>query len=110
MVTLADFNAVLFHSPFCRLVQKSLARLSFVDQIRSGWESAPESLKNQFSAFSLEATHNDPELAKRIEQEFLVHSEKIFAEKTNRSLEFSRHVGNMYCPSLYAGLCSHLAK
>jgi len=109
-ITLADFDAVLFHSPFCRLVEKSVARISFLDQIRTGFELAPESLKKNFGKISLEFSRNlDPELAKKIEREFLVHSLPIFAEKTERSLKFSRHVGNMYCPSLYAGLCSHLA-
>ena len=163
---MADFNAILFHCPFSRLVEKSVARLSFLDQIRTGFEFAPESLKNNFGKISLAAAGSgpnsdpaagpcpnlanpnlaagsgpnwririwppvwvriwlnsdlaagpgqnlanlDPELAKKIEREFLVHSLPIFAEKTERSLEFSRHVGNMYCPSLYAGLCSHLAR
>ena len=32
-VTLESFNGVLFHSPYCKLVQKSLARLSLNDYL-----------------------------------------------------------------------------
>ncbi len=31
MVDLSHFDAVLFHSPFCKLVQKSMARLTLND-------------------------------------------------------------------------------
>merc|ERR1712212_502994 len=39
-INLANFDAVLFHSPYCKLVQKSLARLALNDFLVSSQESS----------------------------------------------------------------------
>lgn len=37
--TLEELDAVIFHSPYCKLVQKSLARLALIDFL---YESSPD--------------------------------------------------------------------
>uniref|UniRef100_A0A914VMD5 Hydroxymethylglutaryl-CoA synthase n=1 Tax=Plectus sambesii TaxID=2011161 RepID=A0A914VMD5_9BILA len=102
---LSNFAAVLFHSPYARLVQKSLGRLAFHDFV-SGRHSHLSSL-DQLSAFRgtpLNATYGD----KSFEKAVLTASEQLFRAKTDPSLLFARRIGNMYTGSLYGGLCSLL--
>lgn len=103
-VSLNSFDAVLFHSPYCKLVQKSLARLLLNDFV-----STPHELKKEmfpgletFDNVKLEDSYFDRD----VEKAFLIASEKQFNEKTSPSLLIARQVGNMYTPSLYGGLVS----
>ena len=105
-VDLNAFDAVLFHSPFCKLVQKSLARLAFND-FKADPESCPENLKTSFANVNLE----DSYFNKDVEKAFMEYSLGTFQAKTKPSLHVATNVGNMYTPSLYGGLvsfiCSH---
>lgn len=101
-VGLDDFDAVLFHSPYCKLVQKSLARLALNDFIRSP-EKDSEKLQN-LKELKLENSYFD----KDIEKTFLEYSKDAFNTKTKPSLLIASEVGNMYTPSLYGGLVSIL--
>ena len=94
---------MLFHSPFCKLVQKSLARLSFND-FKQEPGQYPESLQSQFSEVSLE----DSYFNKEVEKSFMDISKATFESKTQPSLMIATNVGNMYTPSLYGGLISYL--
>ena len=47
-VTLDSFEALLFHSPFCKLVQKSFARLFYNDFL----EASDKDKKGKYSAVS----------------------------------------------------------
>ena len=104
----ADF--FLFHSPFTKLVVKSLARLKLNDLVRA--DSPNTSENGQFAGLdgiigrSLESTLGDREVEK-----LLVASSKLeFKEKTQPSILLGAEVGNMYTASLYGGLASLLAK
>jgi len=104
-INLESFNAVLFHTPYCKLVQKSLARLAlndFVSLDKEGKESL-DHLK-QFADVQLEKTYFDRD----VEKAFMSHSLKQFEAKTKPSLHCATNIGNMYTPSLYGGLVSHL--
>ncbi|XP_017883083.1 hydroxymethylglutaryl-CoA synthase 1 [Ceratina calcarata] len=104
--SLDSFDAVLFHSPYCKLVQKSLARLAFIDFLKRSREEVskkyPELTK--FYDIKLEDTYFD----KEVEKAFLNVSKTDFQTKTQPSLMISSQVGNMYTPSVYTGLASLL--
>ncbi|KAG7204044.1 hypothetical protein KM043_001903 [Ampulex compressa] len=105
-ITLDTFNAILFHSPYCKLVQKSFARLAFLD-----FANMPEGLAKKkfpelmkFHKAKLEDTYFD----KDIEKAFLGVSAKDFQEKTQPSLLIANLVGNTYTASVYSSLVSLL--
>jgi len=102
-VDLSTFNALLFHSPFCKLVQKSLARLCFND-FKANPAGFPEALQGSFAQVSLEESYFN----KDVEKAFMDHSRTIFESKTQPSLMLATNVGNMYTPSLYGGLISFI--
>ncbi|KAK7794111.1 hypothetical protein R5R35_012605 [Gryllus longicercus] len=100
------FDAVLFHSPYCKLVQKSLARLMLNDFILTDKKEIPTKYPGfeKFSDVKLEETYFDRD----VEKAFMDLSKKVFEEKTKPSLLLANQVGNMYTPSLYGGLVSLL--
>ncbi|XP_046394199.1 hydroxymethylglutaryl-CoA synthase 1-like [Ischnura elegans] len=102
------FDSILFHSPYCKLVQKSLARLVLIDFVRAQRFGHNESFigLEKFANVKLEDTYFD----KDIEKEFLVFSKECFKNKTEPSLFLANQIGNMYTPSLYGGLVSLLLK
>lgn len=105
-VGLETFNAVVFHAPYCKLVQKSLARLVFND-----YYLTPDDQKEakypgleSFKDYKLENTYTDRDL----EKAFMTLSKKTFEDKTQQSLLLASQVGNMYTSSVYSGLVSLL--
>lgn len=102
-IDLNSFDAVLFHSPYCKLVQKSLARLAFND-FKANSVSFPDQLQSSFAQISLE----DSYFNKDVEKAFMELTQETFARKTQPSLLIATNVGNMYTPSLYGGLVSFL--
>lgn len=105
-VDLSYFDAVVFHSPYGKLVQKSLARLALNDYVQTSEgqraQKFPELVK--FNNVKLEESYFDRD----VEKAFLNYSKEIFANKTSPSLFIASQVGNMYTPSLYGGLVSLL--
>uniref|UniRef100_A0A182WLA7 Hydroxymethylglutaryl-CoA synthase n=1 Tax=Anopheles minimus TaxID=112268 RepID=A0A182WLA7_9DIPT len=105
-VTLDTFDAVIFHSPYCKLVQKSLARIGLNDFVLM----APDQRAKQFPGFEqfanvrLEDTYFDRD----VEKAFMAQYASVFAAKTKRSLHLASQVGNMYTPSVYSCLVSLL--
>ena len=65
LVNLDSFNAVLFHTPYCKLVQKSLARLALNDFVSLEKETRQgiEHLK-QFVDVELEKSYFDRDVEK----------------------------------------------
>ena len=105
-VSLDSFNAVLFHTPYCKLVQKSLARLSLNDYVSLTAEEkeANAAQLSKFASVSLENSYFDRD----VEKAFMAHSLGHFEAKTKPSLLVATNIGNMYTPSLYGGLISYL--
>ena len=106
LLTVNEFDAIVFHSPFCKLVQKSFARLDlndFVEASNTERSSKYEGMES-FSSIELEKTYFDRD----VEKAFMAHSLKSFQEKTKPSLNMSTNVGNMYTASLYGGLASYI--
>uniref|UniRef100_A0A8I3XDQ8 Hydroxymethylglutaryl-CoA synthase n=1 Tax=Callithrix jacchus TaxID=9483 RepID=A0A8I3XDQ8_CALJA len=105
--TLDDLQYMIFHTPFCKMVQKSLARLMFSDFL-SASRDTPSSLYKGLEAFrglKLEDTYNNKDLDKAL----LKASQDTFNKKTKASLYLSTHNGNMYTSSLYGCLASLLS-
>ncbi|XP_066584994.1 hydroxymethylglutaryl-CoA synthase 1 [Prorops nasuta] len=105
-VSLNNFDAILFHSPFCKLIQKSFARLAFIDFLNTPKDKLSEkySEAKQFHHLKLEDTYFNRD----VEKTFTTLSKEDFLQKTKPSLLISNQVGNMYTPSIYAGLVSLL--
>ncbi|XP_026762980.1 hydroxymethylglutaryl-CoA synthase 1 [Galleria mellonella] len=103
---LLSLDGMLFHSPYCRLVQKSLARICFNDFLNASPDVRESQFPglSQFKDYKLEDTYFD----KDVEKAFMTYSDKLFNEKTLPSLHIASNVGNMYTASLYGGLVSYL--
>ena len=107
--TIQDADFFIFHSPFTKLVAKSLARLKLVDFYR---DPSPDTTPagryaglDVLGGRSLESTVGDRD----VEKLMLKSSAADFKAKTDTSLLLGREVGNMYTASLYGGLASLLA-
>lgn len=108
IIGLNQFDALVFHTPYCKLVQKSLARISLNDFLLT---TDPEKRKELYPAFhekyesiNLENTYFDRD----VEKIFMDYSKDTFNNKTKPSLFLANQVGNMYTPSVYSGLVSFL--
>lgn len=105
-VSLDSFDGVLFHTPYCKLVQKSLARLALNDYLATPSERRlidyPDLAK--FQNTKLEESYFDRD----VEKAFMTQSLSTFEDKTKPGLKIATNVGNMYTPSLYGGLVSHM--
>ncbi|XP_034943103.1 hydroxymethylglutaryl-CoA synthase 1 [Chelonus insularis] len=105
-VSLATFDAFIFHSPYCKLVQKSFARIAYND-FRNLSRDKVLQVYPQFEKYhsvKIEDTYFDRD----IEKTFVQLSSDAFQQKTQPSLYISNLVGNMYTPSVYSGLVSLL--
>lgn len=105
-VTLTNFDAILFHSPYCKLVRKSFTRLAFIDFLNTPENQIPNGYKDamKFHAVKLEDTYFNQD----IDKTFMQLSKADFEQKTQPSLLIANQVGNMYTPSVYSGLVSLL--
>lgn len=99
-------DAMVFHSPYCKLVRKSVGRLLFNDFVlckdKQKYYPELEHLKD----VKLEDTYFDRE----IENLFMSRSQQIFDKMTKKSLLLASRVGNMYTASVYSCLSSYLAE
>ena len=105
-VSLADFDGVLFHTPYCKLVQKSLARLSLNDYV--SLSAAEKADRHPELAVFADVVLADTYFDRDVEKAFMTASAKLFEAKTRPSLHVATNVGNMYTPSVYGGLVSYL--
>ncbi|BES97373.1 unnamed protein product [Nesidiocoris tenuis] len=105
-VGINSFDAMVFHSPYGKLVEKSFARLVLNDFLSTPLERVPEVYPNleKFAGVKLEETYFDRD----VEKGFMSFSKQLFCRKTMPSLLLSNQVGNMYTASLYGGLVSYL--
>lgn len=103
---LLSLDGMLFHSPYSKLVQKSLARVCFNDFLNASEEKREIQFPglSEFKNHKLEDTYFDRD----VEKAFMTYSLELFENKTKPSLNIAQNVGNMYTPSLYGGLVSYL--
>jgi len=113
---LHNASAFLFHSPYCKLVQKSFARLLWNDYletaglVKSTDGSTDDNQKLQDAGLDKFRNLSNEEtfLNKDLEKELVKLSEPLYKLKTVPSLLFAKEIGNMYTPSLYGCLASYL--
>ncbi|XP_064604859.1 hydroxymethylglutaryl-CoA synthase 1-like [Liolophura sinensis] len=106
--SLSAADDFVFHTPFCKLIQKSFGRFMLNDFLREktpDFESKYAGLE-AFRDIKLENTYFD----KQVESAFVKASKEMYNLKTLPSLKVANQVGNMYTASLYGGLASCLAK
>lgn len=114
-----EFDGILMHSPYCKLVRKSFARLLF-NEFDVISKSDYDIIKDQdrYKGFlemipQSELSMNYDNWMKPIDKTSLEKvsiqlSEQLYQEKTSDSLFLSNQVGNMYTASLYSCLAAYL--
>ncbi|KAK9461413.1 hydroxymethylglutaryl-coenzyme A synthase C terminal-domain-containing protein [Lipomyces oligophaga] len=98
------FSYAIFHSPTCKLVTKSYARLLYNDYLANPESfslEVPEEIKN----LSYEASLTD----KSVEKFFLSSAKKLIQERLVPSMTGPTMCGNMYTASVYSSLVSLLS-
>lgn len=117
---LDEFDGILMHSPYCKLVRKAFARMLFnefnviakptidstireSERYKGFFEQIPETELNM-------AYDNWMKPIGKLSQEKVAIqlSEQLYQEKTADSLFLSNQVGNMYTASLYSCLVAYL--
>jgi len=104
-VNLSMFDGILFHTPYVKLTQKSLARLYLNDIVR-GCSYVPSVLTEKYRNVDIHSSMNDKDL----ERDLVEQSRELYEQKTLPGLYFSQNMGNMYTPSLYYSLFSFLSR
>jgi len=116
---LDEFDGILMHSPYCKLVRKAFARLLFneFDVISNNGRPSSEpderykGFKEQIPEEELSMAYDSwlkPIGKVSLEKVAIASSEKLYQEKTAESLYLSNQVGNMYTASLYSCLVAYL--
>ncbi|KAM0426670.1 hypothetical protein ACHAPT_007986 [Fusarium lateritium] len=96
------FDYLAFHSPTCKLVQKSYARLLYHDYLANADSPAFAEVAPELRDMDYEKSLTD----KVVEKTFMALSKKRFQERVSPSIQVSTNVGNMYCASVWGGLAS----
>lgn len=106
--SLSELDYMVFHAPYCKLVQKSIGRCLFNDFTKSLNDVAFYEKFIKYKGITLEESYGNTALFKEIEKVSVECSKDIFQKKTAPSLEMATNIGNMYTSSLYGCLCSLL--
>lgn len=104
--TVKNTDYIILHSPYNKLVQKSVGRMLFGDFLRHTTSPEFSGLADKFKDCKLEDTYFDRD----VETAFLQASKEIYAEKTQPAVLLGKNIGNMYTGSLYGGLVSLLVE
>lgn len=106
------YDFAMFHSPYNKLVQKSLARLIYNDTLDQGKipsyvpasaaQQVDDSKLKYILSVSRENSYND----KEIEKTFSLLSTEVYKQKVDKTHLLSKELGNCYTASLYIGLAS----
>ena len=99
------FDHMLFHSPTCKLVAKSYARLLYNDYRVNPEQSAFDSVPKELQDLSYEKSLTD----KTLEKTFMTLSKKKFQTRVQPGIQVPTMCGNMYCASVYGSLVALLS-
>ena len=99
------FDHIVFHSPTCKLVAKSYARMLYNDYLLDPSHPAFASVPAEVRDLSYEQSLSD----KTVEKTFMALSKKRFAQRIQPGIRVPTMCGNMYCASVYGGLVSLLS-
>ncbi|KAI9141537.1 hydroxymethylglutaryl-coenzyme A synthase C terminal-domain-containing protein [Paraphysoderma sedebokerense] len=101
---LDNIDYACFHSPYAKIVQKSVGRL-FLNEFLRFPDDKRFASAQQYKDTTLESSYFDKDL----EKAFVKLSSEWFNAKTDPSLLTCKMLGNMYCGSLYGSLVSLLS-
>jgi hydroxymethylglutaryl-CoA synthase len=105
-MSLEAVDYVVFHAPYNKLVQKSIARMAYNDMLRNS-ESGKFAPISKFKELGLgEKSYSNPELEKSLAE----FSKPVYNAKVAPSTHLPKNLGNSYCAALYAGLVSLVAE
>ena len=96
------FDYMAFHSPTCKLVQKSYARLLYHDYLADPEHPAFAEVTPDIRDMDYEKSLTD----KVVEKTFMALTKKRFQERVNPGIQVATNCGNMYCASVWGGLAS----
>jgi len=96
-----DWDYFVFHSPYNKLVQKSLGRLMYNDFLLHPKKPEYESLQ-EFSKLNPAETRSD----RAVYKAFAKASKELYATKVQPSTVLPKTIGNCYTASVYAALAS----
>lgn len=99
------FDYMCFHAPTCKTVAKSYARLFYNDFLSRSDNKLFEAIPAELGSATYASSLND----KMIEKTFMALSQERFKHRVESSTYIPTQCGNMYCGSLYSGLCSLLS-
>ena len=99
------FDHVLFHSPTCKLVAKSYARLLYNDYRAYPEKAIFDSVPKELQDLSYEKSLTD----KTVEKTFVALSKKKFQTRVQPGIQVPTMCGNMYCASVYGSLVALLS-
>jgi hydroxymethylglutaryl-CoA synthase len=99
------FDYMAFHSPTCKLVNKSYARLLFNDYLADPENPLFKDVPAELKDLPYQQSITD----KTVEKTFVALAKKRFAARVQPSIEVPTMCGNMYCGSVYSSLVSVLS-
>jgi hydroxymethylglutaryl-CoA synthase len=101
------FASIAFHTPTCKVVQKSYARLLYNDYLADPKSNAAfDNLPESIAEVEYQASVSD----KTIEKTFMKLTDKAYKEKIYPGTLCARNVGNMYTASVYSSLASIISE
>ncbi|KAI1078044.1 hydroxymethylglutaryl-CoA synthase [Whalleya microplaca] len=100
--TLDRFDYMAFHSPTCKVVQKSYARLLYHDYLNDPDSSAFTEVPGDIRDMDYKKSLSD----KVVEKTFMGLTKKRYNERVSPAIQIATNCGNMYCASLWSGLAS----
>lgn len=96
------FDYMAFHSPTCKVVQKSYARLLYHDYLADPDSPAFAEVPGDVRDMDYRKSLSD----KVVEKTFMNLTKKRYNERVTPATQVATNCGNMYCASLYSGLAS----
>ena len=100
-----NFDYMSFHSPTCKLVSKSYARMLYNDYLSDPTSVAFAEVPSELRDMDYTKSLSD----KLVEKTFMGLTKKRFNDRVKPSIEAATMCGNMYCASVYSGIVSLLS-
>uniref|UniRef100_A0A0N4Z3N6 Hydroxymethylglutaryl-CoA synthase n=1 Tax=Parastrongyloides trichosuri TaxID=131310 RepID=A0A0N4Z3N6_PARTI len=106
-VSLNSFDSIMFHSPFTKLVQKTVGKLSYLDFLSNKGDYLLEGGNfNEYQSSGSDELNNN----KNFINTCVKISSKIWEKKTKPNTIFNARIGNMYTSSLYSQLVARISR
>ncbi|MBW0535128.1 hypothetical protein O181_074843 [Austropuccinia psidii MF-1] len=97
-----NFDYVVFHGPYGKLVQKATARLLYLDFLSNPDKPEFASVDKAYLSIPKPKSYSHKEM----EKTFMKLADSIYSAKVLPTTQCMKRLGNMYTASLYGGLAS----